>query len=1313
MRDDSALHGIDSTGKAEAAQKMNVTARKKLLLVEDQKVISIVEAQVIKRNGYEVTTVSSGEDSVEAVKTDPSIDLVLMDIELGEGIDGTEAARRILEIRSLPIVFLTSHSEREMVEKVRGITRYGYVIKNSGDFVLLSSIEMALELFYAHRRTEEHRQDLEVHQVELIAQSEELEYASRELEMSHEEYQDLYERAPVGYITLNGKLQITKANITIAALLQVGREDLRGQALLGWVVKEDETVYYTHLRTLIKTGIPKIFEVRMNRKDGSLLWVSMHAVRSEHENIVSCRIAITDITGRREAEERNRELLEEHRIIADLLLLIGSRGEDLRSLMKEITLRLQEWSQCDAVGVRLREGEDFPYYETRGFSAEFLDVERYLCARDRQGMLILDSAGQPELECMCGNILCGRFDPSKPFFTQNGGFWTNCTTELLASTTEKDRMARTRNRCNGEGYESVAIIPLRTGNTTFGLIQFNAFSRNRFTPDRITLFESLASSISETLAHRQAQLELQKSEERYRSYVESAPDGVFIVDERGNYREVNSAASVITGYSREELLTMNIGDLIHPEDREKAHTHFQHTATAGSARGDLRFIAKGGEERWWSVDAVKINATELIGFAKDISERKQLEESLRNLAKFPDENPNPTIRLSNECALQYANKAAKSLFCGEDGRISELVLEHWRKGISNAVTEKKSQYGEIEYDKCLYSFNIVPIDGEGYCNIYGRDITERKRVEDALRNNEEKFRLIAETITEVFWIADSKIQKMLYISPGYERIWGCSRESLYENPRSFIDAIHPMDRERVLSNLALQEKGLPFAHEYRVVRPDGSFRWIYDRGFPVFSQAGAIDYVGIAIDITERKLAEEELQLHSQIISNLESGIIMVRALDGVIVYTNPKFEKIFGYSPGEMIGKHVAIVNAPSDKSPQETSKEIIEALNRDGCWTGEVYNIRKDGTPFWCYATVSTFEHSRYETVWVTIQRDITERKRIEDALRESEEIFSQFMTHSPVIVYIKDENLRLIKLSKNFEDLLGKPISELLGKDSYEHLPLEFAKSAISDDLSTLKEGKIIESEEKLNNRTYSTIKFPIRRGAGKSDYIGGFSVDITMRKEAEERVKSLLAEKELLLQEVHHRIKNNMGIMMNLLSLQSHTLEDPAAVAALMDARSRIQCMEVLYDKLYCSVGFREISAQDYLPSLIDEIVGMFPNKGMVKIETEIEDFVLGAKVLPPLGILMNELLTNAMKHAFTGRDDGLIMVSASVKDTHVTLTVEDNGKGIPESIDIAASTGFGLQLVGMLAEQLKGTIRLERQKGSKFILEFEVSLRKEK
>jgi PAS domain S-box-containing protein len=220
--------------------------------------------------------------------------------------------------------------------------------------------------------------------------------------------------------------------------------------------------------------------------------------------------------------------------------------------------------------------------------------------------------------------------------------------------------------------------------------------------------------------------------------------------------------------------------------------------------------------------------------------------------------------------------------------------------------------------------------------------------------------------------------------------------------------------------------------------------------------------------------------------------------------------------------------------------------------------------------------------------------------------------------------------------------------------------------------------------------------------------GLHSDITERRLAENMISSLLAEKDLLLKEVHHRIKNNMNNIMALLSFQSIGLKDPSAVSSLEDARNRVQSMMVLYDKLYRSADFRAISTKQYLTSLIDEILRNFPNRQPVSVETRIDDLILEPEIMSPVGMILNELLTNILKHAFIGKESGAaIRVLLSAKDNHAILTVEDNGIGLPESIDIEDPPGFGLQLVGILTRQLDGTIRPERRNGSGFILEFDV------
>ncbi len=221
------------------------------------------------------------------------------------------------------------------------------------------------------------------------------------------------------------------------------------------------------------------------------------------------------------------------------------------------------------------------------------------------------------------------------------------------------------------------------------------------------------------------------------------------------------------------------------------------------------------------------------------------------------------------------------------------------------------------------------------------------------------------------------------------------------------------------------------------------------------------------------------------------------------------------------------------------------------------------------------------------------------------------------------------------------------------------------------------------------------------------MSGIHEDITERKLSEDKIKSLLAEKELLLKETHHRIKNYMTSIRGLLSLQATSQEDSPASSVLFDAISRVQSMALLYDKLFNSRDFTKISVIDYIPSLVDEIKENFPNSSSVKFEKIIDDFVLDSKKMQPLGIIINELITNIMKYAFTGRDNGSITISANLTGNRVFIVIADNGIGIPESITFENSTGFGMQLVSMLTQQIGGSIKIERGDGTSFVLEFDV------
>jgi len=231
--------------------------------------------------------------------------------------------------------------------------------------------------------------------------------------------------------------------------------------------------------------------------------------------------------------------------------------------------------------------------------------------------------------------------------------------------------------------------------------------------------------------------------------------------------------------------------------------------------------------------------------------------------------------------------------------------------------------------------------------------------------------------------------------------------------------------------------------------------------------------------------------------------------------------------------------------------------------------------------------------------------------------------------------------------------------------------------------------------------------IRQAPGKEHIILLAIEDITTRREAEKKIAALLEEKDLILKEVHHRIKNSMNTIKSLLLLQAQSIIDPMAVNALEDTVSRVSSMMILYDKLYRSNDYAEMSAETYLGPLVDEIIANFPNGGAITIIKHFDDFTIDARVMQSIGIIINELLTNIMKYAFIGRSAGTIQVTATRQDGIASITVQDNGTGIPANVDFENTPGFGLMLVRTLTEQIGGTIRLERKNGTSVVLEFKI------
>ncbi|MGD9506015.1 MAG: PAS domain S-box protein [Syntrophobacteraceae bacterium] len=381
------------------------------------------------------------------------------------------------------------------------------------------------------------------------------------------------------------------------------------------------------------------YETRRKRKDGKVIDVSLSVspIKDSSGNIVGASAISRDIT------ERRRMQLENEITVEILKIINTSRG--MADLVKDAAIFFQKQSRCEAVGVRLKEKEDFPYFEARGFPEEFVRLENSLCARDAGGAILRDSCGNPRLECMCGNVILKRVDPSKPFFSPGGSFWANDTTRLLATTSDADRQTRTRNRCNGEGYESVALIPLHIGGERLGLIQLNDRRKNMFSPETIALWEKLAGYLAVAIGRLRSEEELREQREKLQVTLTSVGDAVIATNAMGKVSFINPVAAKLTSWPREEALGKPIQEVfrtINERTGAPAEDVVGHVLRDGrlvALSNHTALVTRDGREIPIEDSAAPIRNDEglvsgVVLVFHDVTERRRAQEALRERERY-------------------------------------------------------------------------------------------------------------------------------------------------------------------------------------------------------------------------------------------------------------------------------------------------------------------------------------------------------------------------------------------------------------------------------------------------------------------------------------------------------------------------------------------------------------------------------------------------------------------------------------------------------------------------------------------------------
>ena len=1069
---------------------------KTILLVEDESVTSILTSMTLQKFGYDVVTADSGINAVDIAASNKNIDLILMDIDLGEGIDGTEAAVVILKDRDIPVVFLSSHIEPEIVEKTEKITSYGYVVKNSGPTVLDASIKMAFKLFDANQKIKNELAERKLAE-------EKLSHAKTTWDKTFNSMSDI-----VCMISLDHTfLAINEAGIKTLGL---PKENIIGKKCYELIHGTSCPIDSCPCSIALQTGKEEFSEYEQDGKNYILQASPMHDNSGKISSFVH---NIKEITDRRKSDktiERQNIILNTllNNLHVGVMMIEAPSGRPL--VVNEEAVRLlgrgilPDASRDNFATVykayKPESNELYPEMEmplVRGLLGESAHVDDMVIVRPDGTRTLLEVFGSP-------------------LFDKQGNVWASLVSFM--DITEQKRTEAEIIRKNEE---------LESANEELNAAMEEMEATN----------EELLAASEDLQAQQKA---LRESEERHALILFAVNDGFWDWNVPTGNAYFSSIYYAILGYENNEFPAdyASWRVLVHPDDINRVEEDLKSSIETGIGFAiDLRMKTKSGKWLWVSTrgKAVELDADgkaiRMVGTLSNITERKESE---------------------------YENKL-------NEARLRKLVdiLQHPADTIQEFLDYALEQSLQLTGSKIGYIYHYKEKSRQLVLNSWSRDVMPNCAVVNPQKSYE--------------------LDKT--------GIWG---EAVRQRKPIFVNdyqADHPL------------KKGYP----------EGHVKLLKFITIPIFRGDSIVSVVGLANKETDY----------------LETDVLQVSLL----------MDSVWKVIDRKMI------------------EEELIESEQR------LQYVLQGSQLGYWDW-NLQTNEVKRNER-WAEM---------LGYTLDEIEFSVKQWID----FIHPDDQAAAWQSIQDNID-----------GKSSLHRL--EYRMLAKDGQYKwILDQAQIVEWD--LN-------KHPVR--------MSGTHTDITNRKLAEEKIKSLLSEKEIILREVNHRIKNNMNVIYGLLMLQSYEMKDPRAISALKDSAMRVQSMMILYDKLYRSSDVQNFSVMDYISTLADEIVSNFPNSNTVKIRKKIENFILDAKRLQTIGIIINELLTNIMKYAFIGGKKGNINLSISLKEKTVSIAVEDNGIGMPASINFEKSTGFGLKLVGMLTKELKGEIHIEREKGTRILLEFEL------
>jgi PAS domain S-box-containing protein len=823
----------------------------------------------------------------------------------------------------------------------------------------------------------------------------------------------------------------------------------------------------------------------------------------------------------------------------------------------------------------------------------------------------------------------------------------------------------------------------------------------------------------------------------------SSPDGLWYWDAQASEHYVSPEFWVTLGYEPSDIPQHENAwqDLIQLDDWHVALANIQkHLADPNHSYDQvLRYRHKDGSTVWLYSRGAAIRDEDgkplgMLGTYTDVTRfrnaEKQERENAQDYQAILNNQKAYIIKTDAEANYTYANDLFLTMFNLErdtimgTSSINTIYVEDHPKTIDTAIAclENPYQHFTILLRKLIDdgSFKTTNWDFMGLTDDQGKtseilcvgvDVTQQLSAETDLQHKSTLLENAERIANMGAYEVDLAADRVTLTDQAYailELPIGTPLDIAQANAFNHPDDL-PIVLEAMKKAIEQQESQ---EIECRLITAQDNHRWVRNSGRPIVENGQVTRLIGMFQDITEQK--EAELALHQsearyRLLAENSQDLIGLNNLDGTFVYASPAYERLLGYSQAEIFALPPQELIHPNDASVGQTAHQAALA----GQPVQVQYRLKKkDGSYLWVESIANLVSDDvSGEQQLLASSRDITNRKRAEDALRESEAKFRSLVENANDAIVILNLQGEYLYISPKGTEMNSVSRESFIGQS--------FETVVHPEDIDKVHQalGAIISSKQPYEGLVYRAMDgggswhwyassgAPLFDDAGNVTAILAITRDITRDKVAEQAMRTTLERLEqsnkqntMLMKEIHHRVKNNLAVISALLSLRARGLKDASAKDALQESRDRIKVMAEVHELMYQHDSNERIAFDKYLSGLVERMQRSFGSgKQQIRFALEVGQVELGIDQAVPLGLIINELLTNTVKHAFAAdHPDPNVTITVAADDKHIKLTVTDNGVGVADTTTLETSDTLGMTVINSLTEQLEGQVIFENR-----------------